>query len=449
MALPKAGCFSTMKNSKIILWLFILTLSASCNEDTEDPRFADAYIKTAITASMQEWYYWNDQLPQRVDYDQYNSYEALLEAIKYKPFDRWSYLTTPQAFDQAFTGQNSGHGFGWAIDQKQDLYLSFVYSESPAGKDGWQRGWKVIQVNGKPVADYKTSTGYNFQLGPAEAGISNSFTFELPDGSLTNRSISKAAYQANSVLNRSTISLENKRIGYLAYNSFKATAGLSPTQSQEVKEAFDYFEKEQVDEMIVDLRYNGGGSVRVAEQLMNYLAPISAKGQVMYTDIHNRNKEEMNGEVRFTKTGGLDLSRIFFIVSGSSASASELSINCLSPYMEVKLIGQKTYGKPVGAFPVSGFNKFLENNGIELVPITFSTANANGKADYFEGLPVDYAAQDGVSFPWADPEEPRLNAALQYIRTGSFPINARQDLSPPQWEMIDDFTGLQQEFPVY
>ncbi|GAB3646282.1 S41 family peptidase [Echinicola sediminis] len=429
--------------------IIILFSGTSCQDEIDDPIYIQDTVKTAIFASMHEWYFWNEELPQHVDFSVYQSYGELLEALKYKELDRWSYLTTPEAFDKAFTGQNVGHGFGWALNSEEELYLAFVYEDSPAGKDGWQRGWKVIQINDRKIADYKTSAGYRFDLGANESGQTNTFTFELPDGSTITRTIPKENYQSNSVLYKGTIDRNNEKIGYLAYNSFKATAGLSPTQSTEVKEAFDYFESENIDELIIDLRYNGGGSVSVAEQIMNRLVPASADGKVMYTNRHNPNKTDLDDATAFSKEGGLELGRIFFITSGGSASASELTINCLNPYMDILLIGQNTYGKPVGAFPVSAFNKALKKYQVELVPITFSTANADGKAEYYEGFPVDYRATDGLSYDWGNPEEPRLNAALHYISNGSFPPSERQLIQEPSWKMIDDFEGLQKEFPVY
>src|SRR5690606_26418027 len=107
----------------------------SCNEDFDDPFYVSLKVKESIYEAMQEWYYWNHELPQNINIRDYQSNEELLEALKFKPLDKWSYLTTTEAFRKAFTGQNAGHGVGYTVDTQDRIFLTFVYKESPAGKD--------------------------------------------------------------------------------------------------------------------------------------------------------------------------------------------------------------------------------------------------------------------------------------------------------------------------
>lgn len=434
--------------------LFVAVAIFSCNpeEETPDPVKIEDVVKEAIVRSMGDWYFWNKELPSNIDVTQYSTNAELLDAIIFKPLDRFSYLTTREAFNAAFTGQASGvHGFGFSIDANENMFVSFVYDLSPAGQDGWQRGWQVLEINGKPIAEYKTSTGgFNFQLGPNEIGYTNSFKFRLPDNSERTTTIPKAAFQTNSVLFRNVIVQEGKKIGYWVYQSFRQTPGLSnPTRSQEVEDSFNYFIEEGIDEIIIDLRYNGGGSVAVTEQILNYLVPISASSNVMYTNRHNVERSNNNRTVNFNKNGNLNLSRIVFITSRGSASASELLINSLDPYMEVVLVGDNTFGKPVGSFPLSFDSRTLRDNDVELVPITFAIDNAAGKADYFDGFPADILAPDSPSKNWGSSEEVRFQAALEYIRTGNTGARLLNNYFKPRWNMIDDFKGLEQEFPTY
>lgn len=444
-----------IKLLKFRLLLFLLVVGVfSCNpkEDTPEPIKIEDLVKEAIVRSMGDWYFWNKELPSNVDVTNYSSNAELLNAIIFKPLDRFSYITTREAFNAAFTGQVSGvHGFGFSFDSDERMFVSFVYDLSPAGQDGWQRGWQVIEINGKAIAEYKTSTGgFNFQLGPNEVGYTNTFKFRLPDNSEKTTTIPKAAFQTNSVLYKNVIEQENKKIGYWVYQSFRQTPGLTnPVRSQEVEDSFNYFFEKNINEMIIDLRYNGGGSVAVTEQILNYLVPNAGSSSVMYTNRHNVERSNNNRTVNFNKKGNLNLSRIVFITSRGSASASELLINSLDPYMEVIIVGDNTFGKPVGSFPLGFDSRTLRENDVELVPITFAIDNAEGKADYFDGFPADILASDSPSQNWGTAQEVRFQAALQYIQTGNTGGRLINNYFKPRWNMIDDFKGLEQEFPIY
>ncbi len=439
-----------MKKHNWIVGLAVVFFWACDPKEDPVPSDPNLEVKKAIFESMNEWYFWNKELPATVDFLKFASNEELLNGIIFKPLDRFSYLTTQEAFNNSFVGRNAGHGFGFAFTADEKVYISFVFDESPAGKDGWKRGWEIIQINGKPIADYKTSTGgYDFKLGASDPGISNTFTFKLPDGSTTTRTNVKAEYQSNSVLDQRVFTAGGKKVGYWAYQSFKDTAGLSPTRSTEVQKSMEYFQSQGIQELIIDLRYNGGGSVAVAEQICNYIIQASNSGKLMYTNKLNNLKTSSNTSRNFSKIDNLSLSRIIFITSRGSASASELIINNLDPYMDVVLIGDNTFGKPVGSFPLSRYNRVLETNNVELVPITFATANAQGKAEYFDGFPADFAVGDTPQFPWGDPKDARLAAALQYIQSGNVSGRMIDTYFKPKWEMIDAFKGLQQEFPAF
>lgn len=442
--------------NKRIPFLFTLYTSLfifSCNpEDPEAPAGRlDEVVKQAIFTSMQDFYFWESELPASLDVSQFSSNQEVLEALRFRPLDRWSYITTRAEFEASFTGQASGvHGFGIGLGQGERLYVTFVYDEGPAGQDGWERGWEIIGVNGRPISSYRNANGgYSLDLGPNEVGVTNTFAFRLPDGSETTRTIQKSAFQTNSVVYQDVIEQEGKKVGYWVYRSFKASQNISPTRSLEVDDSFEFFQAEGIDELIIDLRYNGGGSVAVAEQIMNYLVPSSANGNVMYTNRHNQKRSNFDRTVNFAKKGNLNLDRVIFITARGTASASELVINSLNPYMEVVLIGDNTLGKPVGAFPLSTFNRTLSANDVELVPITFATANVENSADFFDGFSPNFTVNDDPTRNWGDTQELRFNAALEFIRSGNIGARLITTFKKSTWDMIDNFEGLQKEFPMY
>ncbi|TVP45097.1 MAG: carboxyl-terminal protease [Mongoliibacter sp.] len=447
-----------MNNLRLSLWSLMLAMMLvmiSCNPEDEDvdPTKVQNEVHKAIYDVMSDWYYWNREMPTDVSFSGTMSNQDFLEQLRYTPLDRqgWTYITTQEAFRAAFTGQVSGvHGFRMGMDQNERLFIASVLKTGPAGADGWQRGWQILEINGKQISEFRNSSGgYSIDTGPNQVGISNTFKFKLPDGTETTRTITKEAFSANSVAFQDVFEVENKKVGYWVYESFRASPNVTPTKSIEVEESFNKFISEGIDELIIDLRYNGGGSVDVALQVMNYLIPASADNRTAYVYRYNGKQSTNNRTVSFRKEGGLSINKIVFITARGSASASELIINSLKPYMDVTIVGDNTYGKPVGQFPLSSFSRTLVENNVEVVPVTFSLANSRGEADFFEGFKPDAMVGDDLTRNWGDKQEARLAAALNMISSGGVSARMANTYYRPKWEMIDQFEGLEKEFPMF
>lgn len=441
---------------------------------------ADQLLMDSVYLYSKEVYYWNDLIPSYNQFNprqykgssQLNSASGVMDAIrKLQPNDRFSFVTTTEESNGIQTGEDRDFGFfvkAASVDVVAPIdsihwFVSYVYDQSNAGAAGIKRGWIVNKING--VLTGYDQSGANL-LNNTFFGSTTSANFEFikPDNSIAVIPLSKTNFTANSVLHKSVINSGSKKVGYLVFNQF---FGL-PSRT-ELGTAFTLFQSQGIDELVVDLRYNRGGSTQTQDTLANLIAPLAANNQRMYTYQFNQQLKNGNfpllkkkpgfsnvsfaeniNSVTYRKAGTLNLNRVFFIVSGSSASASELLINNLKPYMDVKLIGDTTYGKPVGYFPIEVFD-------YALYPVSFRTVNSSGNADFYKGFVPDKIVADGVSKDWGNLAEPSLAAALNYISTGTFGrmpedqpaklrMEAQQLLKPLQNDIESKkFTGMFKE----
>jgi C-terminal processing protease CtpA/Prc len=167
-------------------------------------------------------------------------------------------------------------------------------------------------------------------------------------------------------------------------------------------------------ELIVDLRYNGGGLVDVAVHLASLVGGAATQGRVFATFQHNDKNTALNEDLRFETAPeqALNLSRLFVITTRSSASASELLINSLRPHVPVVVIGDATYGKPVGQYGFTFCDKVL-------APVAFALVNSEGRGDFFDGIAPDCRAEDDAEHDLGAADEGSLAEALHYVRTGN------------------------------
>ncbi len=400
-----------------------------------------------------EAYYWNSTIP---DYNTFNprqykgetelkTAEAIMQKIRSyseNNLDRWSYATT---YEQGGGLVKSGDEIDWGFFVKSGFnssgsfkgwFVSYVYPDSDAGKDGVKRGWKINKIDGTTLLYTQASTDIlNRVFINSDVGASAQFEFQKPDGTTQIGSYSIKKFKANPILYQEVITdIPGKNVGYFVYNRF------FNTDVTALVDLFSYFQNQQVNELVVDLRYNLGGVTTTQDALADLIAPLSANGSVMYYMQYNQQLQNnqyplLKNKFRwpnnfftkahnteyFYKRGDVNLQRVFFIVSDNTASASELLINNLKPVMDVKLIGDgKTRGKPVGYFGVDLFEK------ITFYPISFQTFNKNDASIPFSGVVPDFLDNrlDGVDKDWGNRNEGCLFSALYYIQHGvSPPIN--------------------------
>lgn len=390
---------------------------------------ADAFKDTALSYTK-DIYLWYNQIPSSFNAKNYGGLDEIMTAIRQystepgfsTPVDRWSFAVKQSDWDNLSSGISGDFGIDVFFRTEGDLRVRSVERASPAGQAGIRRGWRIVKINGNANittanADYIVQAVWN--------SSSTSFTFQRPDGTTADINLNAATYQEHPVILDSVYSTSAGNVGYFAFNSF---LGDTTELYNEFARVFNRFSSAGIRDLIVDLRYNGGGYVSVQQQLADWLAPSAANGQLMMKEQFNDKNQDYNTVDNFQKHGNLNLGRIFFIVSSSTASASELLINNLKPFMDVQLIGpSKTYGKPVGFFPIPVADSYI-------FPVSFRSTNKNNEGNYFGGLALNSQAADGLDKDWGDVNESCLQDALHYITTGGYRtqtgvVTAEQEIS--------------------
>jgi len=362
----------------------------------------------AMWEYMDDWYLWRDALDQNTVLDDFQSLEALLENIKEKnPIDRYSFVVSKQKFDDVFiNAETFGYGMGNKIDEiSNELIVTFVYEHSNAQKIGLSRGDRITHIANKKISDVLSgddSTWLTF-WDSIDKDQAVTFTWRKLDGSIMTHEIEQSKVTTNTIFATEIIESGLGKIGYLVYNSF-----IDPSHD-DLNQAFEYFNEQDVDELIVDLRYNHGGTSTMSNQLASQIGGDNILGQIYNAPTNNANHIsdveyfDLNNAKHY-----LNLSKVVFITTQESASASEVLINSLKPYLEVKLVGKKTYGKPVGMLATQLCDEMI-------IAITHHNHNADGFGDFFDGIEVDCPANDNVNGDWGSSNDAMLTEAVYLL----------------------------------
>ncbi len=374
----------------------------------------EAQANAALYDLMTEWYYWYETLP-KVNPATYKDPYALMNDLRYNQFDRWSFVADYTAFMASMQGSFVGHGIRMGLDETQKVRIVLIYKNSPLYSQGVRRGWIIKKLNGVDLAQVFLSGDaetYNQLIGPSMEGVTNTFTFETPSGQEVTIQTTKAKFTLNSVLTDTVYNLPSGKTGYLAFNEF-----IEPS-SDELKASFLKFKNNGVKDLILDLRYNTGGILDVAKELASYISGKSSS-DVLVKTIYNNKKTDKNNSIYFISAPAysLSLSRLVVISTYETASASEVVINGLKPYMQVVLVGDTTNGKPTGmnvwGYP-SRTPKYV------YAPVTFKMVNKNDFGDFFGGFPPDKYVADDLTHDFGDTNEACLKEAVYFIENGTF-----------------------------
>lgn len=414
--LPAALCFLVLASCK---------KNSGSNDDQGNPPTVDK-VKDSALWIAQEIYLWNTQIPSGFNAQQYADPDKIMTAIRTyskEPgftgsVDRWSFAYDQAAWDDVSGGVAQDFGFSVYFRAEGDLRIKYVEKASPAGQAGLKRGWRITSINGNTNI---TTTNADFIVDKVFYSASTNFRFQKPDGNSVDVTLNAGTYQENPFLLDSVYTAGAAKAGYIVFNSFLGDTSAIYTKMNSV---FDRFSNEGVTDVIVDLRYNGGGYVSVQQKFANYLVNNAGNGGVMMSEQFNSDYASLyNSTDHFTKLGNLNIDRVIFIVSDNTASASELLINNLKPYLNVKIVGpSSSYGKPVGYFPIPAGNWYV-------FPVSFRSTNKNGEGNYFDGFAPDKIVADGLDKDWGDRNEACLSSVLTYLGTGSFGLNRDTEIN--------------------
>ncbi|MDJ0759407.1 MAG: S41 family peptidase [Woeseiaceae bacterium] len=412
-----------MKRMLVLCFAALLTAcggggGSSAPEPVADDSCSITGQKQFVLDTMRDVYLWNNLLPADVNIDSFATPGDLLAFLTtFQPVDRFSFLRSASDEQAFLEGQFEGFGFSSRFVAANDLRLSRVFVDSPAWDGGLRRGQQILLINGRTIADIEANEGLGavFGLSPLD------FTMREPDGNEFTVSVSQGIVDIDPVPQFRIIDAGGGRqVGYVELYTFISSA------NAQLDEAFNAFRLAGVNEVVLDLRFNGGGLVSTAELLGDLLGGFNNDGLIFSETLFNADRTPVvcaNAEnciERFSRRGAsVDLSRLAIIASRGTASASELVPNSLEPYVmgDVGVIGTNTFGKPVGQEGFSFCDQVLR-------PATFQTVNADGFGDYFDGLPVDCAAVDDLNVPVGADEDPNVIAALEYLASGGCPVTA-------------------------
>ena len=422
--------------------------------NTNAKKYTNTDINTWIHEEMSAYYLWPEKMPALAKTSTSSNPMDYFYSIlnNYPTTDRFSWI------DSSSTNLiNRNNGFNTVLgirvspfytdytEANVALVIAYVLKESPAEKNGLKRGDIILSVDDKAIPSSNYNSVLQNQTLKLGLGAYNNKVFSSTGKTVM---VTKVGLQTNPILQDTVINWAGKKVGYFAYSQFigyvkDPNTGKVYNFDDSLRAVFARFKDKGVNELVIDLRYNGGGYVSTSDLLTNLMVKdlASKEGKVMnkrqYNDALTKEIIKQNGAADLITNFKMEsnnvgsLNRVFVLTSTGTASASELIINNLKPFMTVILIGEHTYGKNVGSFPITDDAKRW-NYGLQ--PITFKILNSLDQSDYgtVNGFLPDYALLDNV-LPYkllGDPNETYLNKALSIIGPVAYKANAIGSLRP-------------------
>lgn len=445
----------------IYIVILLLTILSGCKKSSQKPDYpigSNEHINTWILDSLKRYYYWNDQLPSSPNLSL--APKDFFNSIR-NSSDRFSYITIPNDAATAIPG-NRNFGFDYTVVSDQNSskaigIIKVVLNDSPASRAGLKRGDYISKINGKTITvdnaqvlQTEILNSDHFSLGLAE--LKNNIWTDTRTVQL-NKSIILDQREISKV-----IESDGKKIGYLYFLDFNGGLASSLTA------AFSNFKSESIAELILDLRYNAGGQVAEAAGLCAMIAKNVSFNKPFIIYKGNKNggtKTEsigtaatFDGTLNFNAIlqQNLGLSRVYILSTAATASASEVMINNLKPFIQVILIGEKTRGKDEASFRILDARSPKQVNW-EIHPIVYKLFNAQGIGGYSTGIAPDIKVNEMDNLPLLQPgdtADPMVRAAIaaitgKAIKTSTVINNVLTNSFQPDRVLMDSRTVSAQQ----
>lgn len=408
-------------------------------------------VNKFINDAMSDIYLWNKEMPD-IDLNNEKDSKEYFNKLLFED-DRWSFATDDiVALENSFQGKEKSYGWSLAFGRFSNTgnifaIVEYVYPETPAAEANIDRGDLIIEMNGSPITD----DNYRDLLGGENLSITMGVLQAGSIASGATKNLVAKDLQLNPVVTTAVVEKDEYKIGYVFYAQYLQN------YNEALDTAFQSMMEKQVTHLVLDLRYNPGGAVSAAQHLCSSLAPIANvdansklvsyrwndKYQKYFTDNQIMNQIQVNFNNQVPVKMGLN--KLYILTGPGSASASELTITGLKPYMDITTVGDTTHGKytasitlkPKDYYESASYFEEFKNWGLQ--PIVLRYANSAGVTDFKNGFAPDLLVDDDLfaTFPLGDENDPLFKAAIEDITGVVTPTAMKSAKIYPAYKIFD------------